>query len=421
MVDDVPARYRTIDDLGLTVPATGILPIRGGEAEIVKTYADCAVTAVFFRKPPRTIGFPHILEPFGGGAGGRQVGDQSVLECDPVEPARTHIIIGSDAMPPWSDEGPRLSLPVDRARTAPFDRFLSGVAPEIEQDGIRSRVSAVNAGLLRTTADVHAEAIDPTILALELTNHFRPLRHLGGPGPAELWAEWHPPSSSFEQKVIKKDGRTVVSVGSTITATARRLTPEELKERPLPRNRPPEWVATAQPGARPLAMHGAQGGGRPPGNRASFDMTLHFDPPGDAGSIDLSLDRLWAARYDYATVTVPSPDRTSDVKLDGIVIEGRTCRIALTHWEPSERGFALHATCDPPDVWPDVRIVAEGVSTSLWTSPPEDGIFRGGLPLSHAQLFTGPSVLLALRMVLRTVPPIRFHLPLTQSVARGLV
>jgi hypothetical protein len=88
------------------------------------------------------------------------------------------------------------------------------------------------------------------------------------------------------------------------------------------------------------------------------------------------------------------------VSLANTVLEGAGCRVELGAWEPFEQhGFHLSARCEPPDAWPDSRVVAESSSTSLWSRPPTEGEFSAALPLNHAELFSEPRVELVLRMV----------------------
>lgn len=412
--DEVPSEYRLIDELGLTVPIGLSLPAGEDMAEIVKTYADCAITAVFCRSDWRT--YPRILDPIeiAGGSGGI-VGDLRVSLHGPIEPDRDRIKVSFEGFAPW-DEGVR--IPVDRARTAPFDRYLSGAPPHREFEGVTAKVVDVRVGLLRTSLELHVQATDRDILALQLDRSpFRPYVQ-SGPGDAGLWRDWHAlalPTQHTERR--EKRGRVTATASASLSMGFRRLTPEEIAAQPPRKDPPPEWSATAQPGAISLAMQGASGQGGEPPEVAEIRPTLYCAAlPESATSIDLSLDRLWAYRYDHARAVVPAPRSDRPADLSGITLDGATCRVRLLRWESTEREFALTATCDPPENWPDVRVMAGASSASLWTAPPEDDDeLRFGLPLSYSPLFEGDRVELALRMVARRVTPITFHLPLTAA------
>jgi hypothetical protein len=416
MSEGFPNLYRRIDDLGLTVPVGRTLLTEDGTAEIVKTYADCSITAIFYRRAPGSFAIPSVLDPseISSGSGG-QVGELLVMRYGPVDPDRREITVSFRGFASGDDED-GVAIPVDRRLTAPFDRFLAGPALHSERDGAHARVLSMQAGLLRTSVELLIEAADPSILAIQLGRFPHRFHGIHGPGPTDLWRDWWPPASSGRTEVRRKGNEVSLSISSSVRATARRLSPQEIADLPPRREPPPDWTATANPGGRPLAIQGGSGRGGPPPEHTEIQPILYFDPPGEeTESIGLSLDRLWSYRYDHARVTVPAPRPDVPVDLKGITIEGETCRLALERWDPAERGFSLHSKPDPPDAWPDIRVLAGGSSAGLWTQPPEEGEMSGGLPLSHAALFTATTIELAMRMVARAVAPISLTLPLTRG------
>jgi hypothetical protein len=408
--------FRRIDDLGLTVPVGLTLPTEDGTAEIVKTYADCSITAIFYRRAPGSFAIPSVLDPseIAGGSGG-QAGELHVMCYGPVDPDRREITVSFGGFASWDRHEEGVTIPVDRRLTAPFDRSLAGPTPHSERDGVRARVLSMQAGLLRTSVELRIEAADPSILAIQL-GRMSSVRGLTGPGPGDLWREWFPPPSPGETVVRRRGGLTSISVSSSFGLTVRTRTPEEIAKNPPPPpppERPPDWTATTNPGARELAPQGGSERGGPPS--VGTQPLLYFDPPeGQDEEIGLSLNGLWSHRFDHARVRVPAPRPDTPVDLRGIAIEGASCRVALERWDATEQGFALHAGVDPPDVWPDIRIIADGSSTSLWTNLPYAGKLHAGLPKSYSPLFAGSELELAMRLVGRTVEPISFALPLTK-------
>jgi hypothetical protein len=144
-----------------------------------------------------------------------------------------------------------------------------------------------------------------------------------------------------------------------------------------------------------------------------------LDAPGeDAESIRLSVDELWAFRADHARAITPLPRPDEPVDLGGIELKGEMCRVQLLRWDPSDQGFTLHAKVDPPAMWPDIRVLADGSSVSMSTQPPDEGDLRAMLPLSYSAIFSGSTIEIAIRMAARTVEPMVFVLPLTPADRR---
>jgi hypothetical protein len=218
-------------------------------------------------------------------------------------------------------------------------------------------------------------------------------------------------------KRVERGGRITVTAAAEVTLTARRLTAEELAKLPPPRERPPDWRAWALPGREPLTVQGGSGRGGPPPERPRIEPILYFDaPPESSEAVELALEQLWAYRFAGAHATIPSPQEQRSISLEGTALEGAGCRVNLQRWDPvGPNGFRLTARCDPPDAWPDLRILQGQTSVSLWCEPPYEGEVSAGLPLNHAALFDRPTVEIALRMAAHRVEPVTLVARLTQG------
>jgi hypothetical protein len=409
--------WRRAEEAGAFVPFNRTVAVDGEQIEIVKSYADCSLTAVFWRNRPRSLSYPRALEPseLVAGASGGMIDDLYVIFLPPVLREREQIVITFDQRAaPW--EATPIAIPVDRGRTGVHDRFLDGPAPTVSSAGVRVEIVAVSVGLVRTATELIIEGVDGDLLAMELdSTPFRP--HVtAGPGPAALWRDWLPPVRDEQRTVVRREGsRVSASTSAHVTFAARQLTAEELAKLPPPREPPPAWRATAMPGGPPLAVQGSSGRGGPPPDHPLIQPILYFDaPPPEAQAIELSLDQLWAYRHAYATTTISPPRSDRAVSLAGRSLEADGCRVDFIQWDAAENEFTLHGRCTPPDVWPDIRVMADGASASLWFQPTDDGVIRAGLPLNHAALFDRPEVELAIRMIAKRVPPVTLSLPLTR-------
>jgi hypothetical protein len=418
---DPEAAWRRVEELGAFVPVERRVRVDGADVEIVKTYGDCTLTALFFRAPAGLMihALPTWPPEIVGGASGGMVGDLHVMEYPPVLPERSSIRVSIGRRPtPWDEDA--IDIPVDRARTERFDRLVAEPVPQIESVGVRVQLVSLASGLIRTAAELLIDATDEGILAVELGQApFRP--HVAaGPGPAALWRDWHPPpQEAGTVRRVERGIRVTMTAAAEATVSARRLTPEELAKLPPPRERSPDWRAWA-PGREELTVQGASGRGGPPPERPRIEPILYFDALLEASeAIGLSLEQLWAYRFAGARATIPSPQAERSVTLRGTTLDGAGCRVELLGWDPvGPNGFRLTARCDPPDAWPDLRITEGAASASLWCEPPYQGELSASLPLSHASLFEGPTVDVALRMVARRVEPIALVARLTPSGAK---
>lgn len=409
--------WQRAEEAGAFVPFNRTVLVDGEQIEIVKSYADCSLTAVFWRNRPRSLSYPRALEPseLVAGASGGTIDDLYVIFLPPVLRDREQIVITFDRRAA-SWEATRIAIPVDRGRTGAYDRFLDGPAPTVSSAEVRVEIVAVSVGLVRTATELIIEGVDGDLLAVELdSTPFRP--HVAaGPGPAALWRDWHPPVQDEQKTVVRRKGsRVTASTSAQVTLQARQLTAEELAKLPPPREPLPAWRATAMPGGPPLTVHGSSGRGGPPPDHPLIQPILYFDaPPPDAQAIELSLDQLWAYRHAYATTTIPPPRSDGAVSLAGRSLEAEGCRVDFIRWDAAENEFTLHGRCTPPDVWPDIRVMADGASTSLWFQASDDGVIRAGLPLNHAALFDRSEVELAIRLIARRVPRLTLTMPLTR-------
>lgn len=347
-------------------------------------------------------------------------GDLHVMEYAPVLPERTFIRVSFKRYSlPWEEDEDAIDVPVDRHGTARFDRFLAERVAPVESDGVRVQLTDLAAGLIRTAADIVIDTTDKNILAVVLGRLPSPVHVPAGPGPTNLWRDWHPPQQENVTRTVRREkgrGSVTITLSSGFTVQGRRMTQAEIAKQPPLRERPPDWRAWALPGREPLAIQGSSGRGGPVTDRPRIERTLYIDaPPQAAAAIELSFDQIWAFRYAGSRARIPAPQADRITQLAGTVLEGAGCRVELEEWaDVGEAGYRLTARCDPAETsWPDLRIVTGPVSTSMWCEPPQEGRLTAVLPLNHAPLFEGPDLEIALRMVGHRVEPIRLTAPLT--------
>jgi hypothetical protein len=95
----------------------------------------------------------------------------------------------------------------------------------------------------------------------------------------------------------------------------------------------------------------------------------------------------------------PDPGLARWSYLHGQSLGGGSERIELVQWQTSLGNPQIVVRADS-ELWPDVRVVAENASVSLWLRPDGQGEMIGGLPGIYAPLFpAGSQVVLALRML----------------------
>jgi hypothetical protein len=109
---------------------------------------------------------------------------------------------------------------------------------------------------------------------------------------------------------------------------------------------------------------------------------------------------------------------------DAVDLRGRSLtygseRIDLIRWEPRVLGSPqLVVRPSRPGLWPDIRVVADNTSVSLWLRPNAEGELAGALPGMYDPLFPADrDAILGMRMLggQATLPPIAIPL----APARG--
>jgi hypothetical protein len=404
-------RWRRAEALGAFLPVDRTLTVNGQEIQIVATLADSTQTVVAFRAPERSLLWPSPVYPLGGGSG-TMVGDLRAAFLPPVPENGSSIFIEFEHGTDGTDE---IELPVDRARTRPYERHAGSPIGPVAAGGVQLQLLGVTAGLLVATADFDVVATDRQAVALSVGRRaFVP--HPDGPGRGPLWREWHPPMPPATASL------RAATATATATATARAGTHPS----PPPRPPPEPFLVRAVPGGHPLAVEGFSGHPSPPGHRPLAEsVTLRFEPPSpDAGAVELALAELYVFKPcdgEITDVPAPRPDRTVDLSghrlpcgPDGTEADA----IELLRWEPSEHGSAyLVAQAPSPECWPDIRIVAGHSSASLWLGPTAGIELAGGLPPLYEPLFDGERLRLGLRMLGRpaALPPVT--VPLTRPYA----
>jgi hypothetical protein len=127
--------------------------------------------------------------------------------------------------------------------------------------------------------------------------------------------------------------------------------------------------------------------------------TFQFDPPPD---LEVVLNELFIfRRCDEEPVGIPGPRPGEVVDLRGHSLVCGSERVELVRWESDAVGNPqLVVKTANPRMWPDVRVVAENASVSLWLRPDGQGELIGGLPGIYAPLFpVGQHIVLGLRML----------------------
>ncbi|MDQ4082078.1 MAG: hypothetical protein M3123_04215 [Actinomycetota bacterium] len=406
------ARWERAERAGAFVPVGRTVRVGSADVEVVKTFADCTTTAVLYEPPPETILFAEPLSPAelapGRGPLGTKIDGVHVQGLKPVFPSRRFVVLafrlfaGREATP--------LAVAVERRRTAAYDRFLGEAPAPIEGDGVRVTLLDAQAGLVAGTVDVLVELLAPDVLGLTL-GRLGFLPHVPrGPGPEALWREWLPPSSPPVDTAKLEVGGAV-----TETVAARAVEdPEASVASPRPE---PGWTAVAFPGREPLAEASWSGAGGPPLATPIGIFSLFFDPPPhEAEGVELSIRQLYLFRYGGGeTLTLPPPSAREPVSLAGLGFDYGGERLALDAWETTPDGsFALSLRPPAPDWWPDLRVLADGRSATVWSQPLADGTIRYALPRVYEELFRGRGgVRIALRLVGRPVAPVEMRVPLT--------
>jgi hypothetical protein len=410
------ARWERAEEAGALLTVGQTIRVGPHEVEIVKTLADCTQTAVLFRAPREAMIHPDALSPpeLFGGLHGTMTSDLQIAHFKPVLPHRKTVVLAWQPRPQALDEAITTAVPVDRGQTAAHDRSLADPPSPVECDGMRVSVADGAGGVVVGLVDIVIEPGDPDIPAFSLGGPpmgFLPYPRRG-PGPEELWREWSPPLDS-----TKGWGGPTIS-----TATAVAVFDQDAAAK-APPPLEPAWTTVAFPSRESLAALGSHGHGGPPATAQA--LTLRFDAPRpeDAG-IEVTLAQLYLFRYAGGKrLVVPAPGEGETVDLTGMGFDWQGSRLELLCWRPrADSACSLCVRPPSPDAWPDIRVLAEGGSVSLWTRPQADGTLECGLPRIYDPLFRqSDTVELALRMVGHPIEPITLTVPLTTPSATSHV
>jgi hypothetical protein len=157
--------------------------------EVVATLADSTQTVVAYRAPATSDLFPSPVDLFGGCSGGRVMDDLLVADLPPAEGPTLLVDFGRRSR---DDDSYEVELPIDRARTRPFERRVENVPAPSTADAVRVAVTDAAVGLLMATVKLEITADDPALIAARLgPRAFLPSPYReAGSGP--LWREWVP-------------------------------------------------------------------------------------------------------------------------------------------------------------------------------------------------------------------------------------
>ncbi|MGH9011185.1 MAG: hypothetical protein ACRDYF_15235 [Acidimicrobiia bacterium] len=412
--------WRQAEGLGAFLEVGQNIQVGDEVVEVVATLADVTQTVVVYRAPAGSDLFPSPLFAEGGASGG-VMGDLLVAHLPPAEGLTVLVDFGR------FDRGSHeVELPIDRARTRPYERRSTSLPAPLMSDGARVAIRGAAVGLLEGTIDLEITSDDPALVAATLgSRSLLPHPHRrAGSGP--LWRDWFPPPEPTPTPTQPSDDDDETGdpepsgssrplrrrLGASATATAR-FTPLPEGQQSAPTPAPPTpGHLLALPSRQVLAIHGWSSGGGPIPETLSLDAILRFDPPpSDASAVELVLDKLIIFRHcDAQLVEVPGPRPGEPVDLGGRSLICGSDRIELVRWEPSEHGRSrLVVRPSRPELWPDVRVVAGSTSASLWLRPTAEGELAGGLPGMYDPLFPAREpVTLGLRMLGRkaNIPPV---------------
>jgi hypothetical protein len=393
------ARWRRAAELGAFLEVGRVVRVQEQDIEVVATLADATETVVAYRAPAGSDVFPSPVEPMGS-AIGTHIGDLLVAHLPPADGSMIVVNFGDFD----DDDTDDVELPIDRARTQRHERHATHLPPPMVVEGVRIGITGAVAGVMMATIDLQVTSDDPTFAAATLgARGFLPHPHRrAGSGP--LWRDWFPPPGSSEPS----SGVVRLEYGDARSP--------QTKEKPTPRPQPRPWLVRALPDHEILGVQGWGAGGGPIPEELSFHSTLRFDPPpDDASGLELLLDELFVFRTCHGqTVTVVAPHSGVTVDLAGNSLTCGAERLDLVRWESSEHGTpSLVVRPSHPGRWPDIRVVADRASVSLWLHPTGEPELCGGLPGMYGALFPpGERVTLALRMLgrLLEIPPMPIQL-----------
>ncbi len=433
----IDALYDPLERLGVLLPIERTVDVGPHKVEVVATLADCTTTSIFYRSPREAMIWPHIVGPpeTGHSGGGTFWKGLHVHHSGPVMPHRTSIAVAFVLRARGSAEEPVTSepviLPIDRSLTAPHERFASKVS-DVDVPGVRVRVLGGSAGVMSTVLELLVEATDETALMMDLGEPFGGhLSHLRrGPGPVAFWREWVPEQAVIgSRRTSGPGGRFSTSASSSVRLTARRLSDEERASRETEREQKLEpteihedaWTARSIPDGTALPLQGSSSGGGTPGTGRSLSVAMTFGAPAKTSpGVVLTLKGVVLHHFgSERTLRVPGPRANSMVDLSGNGFDWRDGRVELQAWRSRvEGGWMTHRLVVAPSelAWrPDIRVLHDDASVSLWMRPMSDGTHRGGLPAMYNEMFEKDDVSLALRMVGVQSDPIRVEVPLSAA------
>lgn len=417
----IEERWRRARALGAFVDLDRRVDTSRGEIAVVATLADFTQTVVVYRGSESRI-WPRAVSPreLVGAANGTIIEDLQVISFPAVGPDVTAIVVRFGHF--GDNDTTDVELPVDPARTRPYERRSVRAAEPLDVDGVAVQAVSAAVGLLGATIEMEVSSEDPTVAGASLAPVMGPTPPLDVTGTGPLWREWFPP------RVASTAALTSAFTASTPTSTpgVRRVTARGSATgqitatrtgRVVPESKPPSagWQVRALPGGEELVTYGFAGGGGSIGPTLKQHWALRFEPPPDgATALELLVDDLFVfrtGRSEVVAVPPPKPDQTVD--LAGHSLTCGAERVELLRWEPRREGLAsLVIAPSSTELWPDVRVVAGASSASLHLERMPDGRFVGGLPAAYDALFGDNEVSLALRAVgsrLR-LPPITLTL-----------
>jgi hypothetical protein len=415
--------WRRAEQLGAVLEVGRTIQVGDEVVEVMATLADATQTVVAYRATVGSDLFPTPVDP-PGGASGRAMGDLLVAHLPPAEGSMVLVNFGD-----FDDDGHEVELPIDRARTRPYERQAVSLPPPLTTDGARVAIRGAVAGLLMAAIDLEVTSEDPAVTAAALGSHGSLPHPHRRAGLGALWRDWFPPPQPVRARTEPNDAEGTrgadlpesswqVQVRFAASATAKTQFTRALKgQRSAPAPAPPRpWEVRTRPGRQVLAIQGWGGRGGPAPEALFMRTTLQFDsPPDEASALELIFHELFIFRRGSGDlVEVPGPRSGDAVDLRGRSLTCGSERIDLIRWEPRVLGGPqLVVRPSHSGLWPDIRVVADNASVSLWLRPNGEGELAGGLPGLYDPLFPADGeVILGLRMLgaKATLPPIAMPL-----------
>ncbi|MGH2785782.1 MAG: hypothetical protein ACRDJ1_11010 [Actinomycetota bacterium] len=402
------------------VPFREVVTVRGTRIEFLKTLADCTGTFVYYRPDrsgPSRILFPRPIWPpeigYGGGTGG---GDVLEARFGPVDPNRTEIRIEFVGMP--DDEGSDgvISVPVDRGRTARYDRTLMDRPPSEHVDGVDLEVVDARIGARSGEIDLAVRTDDTTVRALEV-GFPRMNFHHGRPFDDDpLLTDWRPKESGGRTTTERRGDMTVVSISASFTATATKRVGPRRDRRPAPPNapEPPDPVAVVElpSGAARAASEHPMRATHAIGHVDKLSRITFPRLSDGATGVRVTVSGIYVFReIARQIVEVPLPPEGHDLDLQGASFETPDGPIDLLGWRWDANVLPRLEFRAPHAFWyPHLRVIHGEASAGLWIRPGPEGTLAGGLPAMFSEAFTGRSVKLGIRLLGKPAPQVGFDL-----------